>query len=159
MTRTTLVAVVISLVTACSREPARTQPAARAPAPPALSSATPADLVAQIAEADRRGTWREVRQQWEGRRVRWTVTRHRALCQTADACHVAAFPVQRPAPVGWLPVLQLTASEMSALDARCGAGAACELTFEGTLRELVLSPELPTSVQFDDVRIVDVRAS
>jgi hypothetical protein len=159
MTRITALALALSIVTACSRDDARPAPAPRDVAVrPVLTAATQADLAREIEQADRRGTWREVKQRWEGQRLRWTVTRQKALCRSADACNVAAFPVQRPAQVGWLPALELTDAEMAKIAAGCGEHDQCELVVEGTLSELALSAELPTSVRFSDVRVISARS-
>ena len=82
----------VILVAACKGD-GRSQPApTRAPAPmPALEHATQADLVHDIADADRLGTWRELQQRWQGQTLRWTVTRQRALCSSAADCNVAAL--------------------------------------------------------------------
>src|SRR5262245_45869182 len=124
---------------------------------PVLTNATQVDLAKELVEAERRGTWREVRQRWQGQHLRWTVTRQRVLCSSPDACHVAPCPIQRPAQVGWLPALDLSPTEYAKLDAGCGRAAQCELTFEGTLEELTVSGELPTSMQFTNVRVLSAR--
>jgi hypothetical protein len=72
--------------------------------------------------------------------------------------HVAAFPIQRPAQHGWLPALELAPGELAKLDTACAGAERCELTFEGTLKELAVSAELPTSVRFGDVRVVGAHA-
>jgi hypothetical protein len=118
---------------------------------PVPSSATAADLARELDDADRRGTWMEVRQGWTGRRVRWTVTRHRVLCGSADACHVAAFPIERPARHGWLPSLQFAPGGYAALERACAGKDACEITIAGTVTEVVASPELPQAVKLSDV--------
>ena len=158
--RTSVLVVLISGFTAsCGRE-AREIPAARDIAmQPDLSRATQADLGAEIDQAERRGTWREVRQRWEGQRLHWTVTRHHALCSDAIRCNVAAFPIQQPARHGWLPSLSLEPGEYAKIEAACGTAPHCELEFEGTLTRLELSGEHPTSVHFDHVRVVGARKS
>jgi len=128
------------------------------PARPQLARATQADLARELDEAERHGTWNDVQHRWQGLRLRWTVTRHRALCQSADACTVAAFPIQRPAQHGWLPALALSASEYTKLDARCGSAESCEVVFEGTL-SVEMSPELPTNLRFSDVQILSAAAA
>jgi hypothetical protein len=132
---------------------------ATAPARPALDHATQTDLARELDDADRRGTWSEVRARWQGQALRWTVTRHRVLCGSADACHVAAFPVQRPAQRGWLPGLRFAPGEYAKLETACGAAAQCQVTFEGTLGELAVSPDVPTSMRFDGVKIVSAKAT
>ena len=75
----------------------------------------------------------------------------------ANACNVAAFPVQRPAQHGWLPQLRFAPGEFEKLSSICGDAELCELEVEGTLKTLDLSGELPTSVHFDQVRVVGAR--
>jgi hypothetical protein len=126
---------------------------------PTLSDATQADLAREIDDAERRGTWREVKQRWQGQRMTWTVTRQQILCRSASSCNVAAFPIQRPAQHGWLPALDLSPTEFAKLEAQCGNAEQCELTFEGTLADLRLSPELPTNLKFSDVRVIRAHKS
>jgi hypothetical protein len=121
---------------------------------PALEHATQADLAQEIADADRLGTWREVQHRWQGQTLRWTVTRQRVLCGSADDCNVAAFPIQRPAKQGWMPALTFAAGQYDALAQACGSQDACEVTIEGRLSELEVSPELPTKVALSNVRLV-----
>src|ERR1700685_1975699 len=109
---------------------------------PALAHATQTDLARELDDADRRGTWSEVRHRWQGQSLHWTVTRQRSLCRSADACNVAAFPIQRPAHHGWLPGLTFAPGEFAKLDATCGAAEQCELTIEGTLSDLQASPDV-----------------
>jgi hypothetical protein len=152
MTRTHLVVILLA-VSACSEQ--RTKPIERDVAVhPVLTQATQHDLAREVDQAERRGTWREVRQRWQGQRLTWTVTRQRLLCQSASACNVAAFPIQRPAEHGWMPTLEMTPPEYARMAAGCGIADQCEVQFEGTLSDLVLSPDQPTSVRFSDVRVV-----
>ena len=138
-------------VTACGKGD-RTPPAPAAkPAP--LAHASAADLAREIADADRLGTWREVQDRWQGQTVRWTVTRQRLLCRSADDCNVAAFPIQRPAKQGWMPQLSFAPGQYDVLAGACGSQEQCDVTIEGTLSQLDVSPELPTSVQLSNVRI------
>ncbi len=152
MRRIALSLVVCLLVTvalaACGQTPPPPPPG---PAP--LAEASQADLAREIADADRLGTWSGLAGRWQGQRVRWTVTRYRVLCAAADDCHVAAFPIQRPARQGWMPARSFAPGEYAA---RAGQGRAqefCEVTVEATLSKLVVSPELATSVWLSDVRI------
>jgi hypothetical protein len=127
------------------------------PPPPAravLEHATQADLAHDIADADRLGTWRAVRRRWEGQTVRWTVTRQRMLCTTPDDCNIAAFPIQRPAKQGWMPLLSFAPDQFEALTHLCGDQDPCDLTIEATVRELDISSDLPTRVLLSDVRVV-----
>lgn len=124
------------------------------PAPAALVRASAADLAHEIADAARLGTWRDVQHRWQGQHVQWAVIRQRLLCGAADDCNVAAFPIQRPAKQGWMPVLAFAPGQYDALTAACGDRDPCELTIAGTLSSLEVSPELPTRVALANVRIV-----
>ena len=151
MTTRTLALVI--LVAACGRDaqtPVKRDVARR----PDLSRATQAELAIELDQAERRGTWREVRMRWEGQRLHWKVTRHAALCGSEAACNIAAFPVQQHAQHGWLPALSFAPGEYAKLVGRCGDAPACEVEIEGTLSRLELSGELPTSVHFSDVRVL-----
>ncbi len=153
--RTAIVIFLVELC-ACRARDSRDVPASTRSAPkPVLAHATQQDLARELDDADRDGTWPEVRARWQGQRLHWTVTRQRSLCGSVDECHVAAFPITRPAKVGWMPALQLAPGEWAKLAAGCGDAEQCQLEIEGTLAELVVSPELPTSLKFSDVRIVD----
>lgn len=154
----TTAAVVVGAVAGCRGED-RPAPAPTAAAPPALAHATQADLAHDLDVAAERGTWFEVRRRWQGQRLRWTVIRQRLLCASADACHVAAFPVQQAARHGWMPALELAPGQYEALAARCGEAATCEVTIEGTLAELEASDEAPTRMRFEDVRLAGERTA
>jgi len=155
MTRLLALALVFGSFTGCGRDGSRSIPAKRDVAVrPDLSHATQADLATEVDQAERRGTWREVRQRWEGQQLHWTVTRYKALCGSEAACHVAVFPVQRPAQHGWLPELTFAPGEYAKLAASCGDADRCEIEIRGTLGHLDLSGELPTSVHFEHVQLV-----
>jgi hypothetical protein len=141
----------VVVVAACGKADDRTPPTARAPA---LEHATQTDLAHEIADAERLGTWREVQQRWQGQTLRWTVTRHFMLCSSADDCNVAAFPLQRPAKQGWMPLLSFAPGQYDLLATTCGSREQCEVTIEGTLSELEVSPELPTRLRLSNVRLV-----
>ena len=153
--RSTLLLLVLT-VAACRSEDRRSSPS-QIELPPQLTNATQADLARELDDADRRGTWNEVKRRWQGQVLRWTVTRQRVLCRTADACNVAAFPIQRPAPAGWLPALSFAPGQFEALDARCGGNDLCEVTIEGKLEELSVSGELPTNLELTGVTVVGAR--
>ncbi|HEU0037556.1 MAG TPA: hypothetical protein VFQ53_43395 [Kofleriaceae bacterium] len=154
----TLPLLALLLASACRGDDRPPAPAPAAVAPPALADATQTALARDVDDADRRGTWYEVKHKWQGQQVRWTVTRQRVLCASADACHVAAFPIQRPAKQGWLPKLELAPGQYAAIESTCGARAQCEITVEGTLSRLELSAELPTSVTLSNVKLVQTTA-
>lgn len=154
-TRTLILFLLASTLSGCDRHGDRVPSAARVgDAPPALTHATQADLARELADADRRGTWTDVKKRWQGQTLRWTVTRYGALCRDAAACHVAPFPVQRPAKHGWLPALQFAAGEFHKVLEGCGKREPCELEIEGTLSALEVSADLPTSLKFSDVKVV-----
>ena len=155
--RTWAVVLILVASSGCGRDETRKVVKRDVAAKPDLSQATQTDLATEIDQAERRGTWREVRQRWQGQQLHWTVTRHRALCLSATACNVAAFPVQRPAQHGWLPQLTFAPGEFEKLSASCGEADRCELDVEGTLNTLDISGELPTSVHFDHVRVLGAR--
>lgn len=140
-------------IAACSSEERRVAPPAES-APPALAASTQSDLGREIDDADRRGTWIEVKRRWQGQQLRWSVTRPRVLCKTEEMCNVAAFPITRPALHGWMPLIRFAPGEMAKLDAACGSSDPCEFTFDGTLSELNISGELPTRMTFTNVKIV-----
>ena len=148
---------VVATAAACGKADDRTASSSsdsQSPPVQPLEHATAADLAHDIAEADRLGTWRELQHRWQGQTVRWTVTRQRLLCQSADDCNVAAFPIERPARQGWMPQLHFAAGQYDALTAMCGNQQQCDVTVEGTVSQLDVSPELPTSVQLSNVRLV-----
>lgn len=156
--RTAIVIFLLGLC-ACRSRDTSVSPASTKSAPkPVLAHATQMDLARELEDADRKGTWPDVRARWQGQRLHWTVTRQRSLCRSFDACHVAPFAISRPAKVGWLPALQLTASEYQKLERGCGDAEQCSVDFEGTLAVLDVSADLPTSLKFSDVRILRVSA-
>jgi len=153
MTTTRMLLSLLFVTTACSSEDRRV-PAPTPTAPPALAAATQSDLGREIDDADRRGTWIEVKRRWQGQQLRWSVTRHSVLCKTEHACNVAAFPIMRPALHGWMPLVSFAPGEFSKLERACGEAEQCEFTFDGKLEELHLSGEQPTRMRFANVRIV-----
>ncbi|HSK02460.1 MAG TPA: hypothetical protein VK932_14505 [Kofleriaceae bacterium] len=148
---------VVLSVAACRADDRRAAPPPQAGPLPRLASATQADLARELDDADQRGTWNEVKRRWEGQVLRWTVTRQRVLCATAEACNVAAFPIQRPAPAGWLPTLRFAPGQFAALEARCGGKELCEVTIEGKLEKLQVSGEQPTNLELTGVTVIDAR--
>jgi len=146
------------VLAACSAEDRRSPPPA-AKAAPALMKATQADLALELDKAAQNGTWIELRRRWQGQKLRWTVTRQRMLCGSADSCNVAAFPVQRPATHGWMPELSFAPGQYEALAAKCGDAAQCDVTIEGVLVKLEASDDAPTRLRFDHVTIVGDRTA
>ena len=80
---------------------------------PMLQHATQSDLARELDDADRRGTWGDVRYRWQGQELEWTVTRHRVLCRHEHECNVAAFPIAHGAQRGWMPGLTFAPGETS----------------------------------------------
>jgi hypothetical protein len=148
--------VLLAVAASCGKGDDRSSSSSSSTQKPArvLEHSTAADLAREIEEADRLGTWRELQHRWQGQTVRWTVTRQRMLCQSADDCNVAAFPIQRPAKQGWMPQLRFAAGQYDALTAMCGNQEQCDAIIEGTVSQLDVSPDLPTSVQLSNVRLV-----
>jgi hypothetical protein len=142
---------VIIVLAACSAEDRPTPPPAKKA--PSLSHATQADLALELDKAAEQGTWFDLRRRWQGQKLRWTVIRQSMLCGSADACNVAAFPIQRPATHGWMPELTFAPGQYEALAAKCGDVAQCEVTIEGVLAKLEASDDAPTRLRFDDVTI------
>ncbi len=140
----------VLLIAACRSEDRRSPPPPP-PVAPQLAHGTQQDLARELDEAAQRGTWQEVRRRWQGQRLRWSVTRYASLCSTPERCNVAAFPVQRPAQSGWMPLLELAPGQWDALRAACGDRATCDVTIEGTLVELDTSGERATKLRFGDV--------
>ena len=140
--------------TACNADDRRSPPPQHKPASPSLAHATQADLAKDIDDAGRLGTWDDVKSRWQGQALRWTVYWRSALCHSATACNVAAFPVMQAAKDGWMPRLELAPDQLSALQAACHAAEPCAVTIEGTLDKLELSADNPTSVHFKNVRVV-----
>lgn len=140
------------VLSACSAEDRRSPPPAKK-APPSLAHATQADLALELDKAAQNGTWIELRRRWQGQQLRWTVIRQHLLCSAADACNVAAFPIQRPATHGWMPELSFAPGQYEALVAKCGDADPCSVTIEGTLAKLEASDESPTRLRFDHVTI------
>ena len=149
----TLPLLLIAAAAACSAEDRR-EPPPPPKASPSSAHATPADLAKEIDDAGRLGTWDDVRNRWQGQVLRWTVYWRSALCHSATACNVAAFPVMQAAKDGWMPRLELAPDQLSALQTACRAAEPCAVTIEGTLDKLELSADNPTSVHFKNVRVV-----
>jgi hypothetical protein len=161
ITRTSvLIAAVVTLIAGCSRHDTRSAPSERDVAKhPVLGAATQADLARELDQAERRGTWRELKQRWEGQRLHWTVTRQRQLCQSPAACNVAPFAIRQAAQYGWMPALEMTSVQYTKLASACGDAEQCQVELEFTMRELDVSGDLPTSMKFSDVKVIRAHAS
>lgn len=99
----------------------------------------------------------QLRKDWLEHRMRWTVYRIAPLCRSADSCNVLPFDrTGRDAKVvqGWMPRLELGDDDLRAIESRCGDQPRCEIQFEGTVSQLVLSVDQPTSLTFSNVDIV-----
>ena len=155
MSNRTLIAVSLAAALgACRGRTADEESTSRAvSARPALAHASQADLARELDEAERHGTWTELRRRWQGQPLHWKVTRQRLLCLQASACHVAAFPIERPAKHGWMPALQFAPGEFDRLQRACGSQDQCDIEIEGTLSDLEVSAELPTSLRISEVKI------
>jgi hypothetical protein len=151
--RSTLLLLVLT-VAACRNEDRSAAPS-KTESVPQLANATAAQLARELDDAEQRGTWNEVKHRWQGQTLRWTVTRQRMLCKTAEVCNVAPFAIQRPAPAGWLPRLRFAPGQFAALEARCGNKEQCEVTIEGKLEKLQVSGELPTNLELTGVKLVE----
>jgi hypothetical protein len=153
--RSTLLLLVLSTA-ACHSEDKHAG-AAKTEALPQLKDASAAQLARELDDAEQRGTWSDVRRRWQGQTLRWTVTRQKMLCKSAETCNVAAFPVQTGAPAGWLPTLRFAPGQFAALEARCANKEMCDVTIEGKLEKLQVSGELPTNLELTGVKLVDAR--
>ena len=162
--RTTLSILVAAAALAACHKSQRPAPAPRAMAATHALAALPPghasqrDLAHAIDAADQHGTWSDVVRAWQGQHLAWTVTRYRALCGSADACHVAPFDVGKPAQYGWMPELRFAPGAYHQLEATCAHADPCRVRIEGTLGKLVVSPELPTQLRFDGVSVVGAAA-
>ena len=121
---------------------------------PALAHATQTDLARELDDADRRGTWGDVRYRWQGQELEWTVTRHQVLCRTEGLCNVAAFPIAHGAQRGWMPGLTFAPGEFAKLEAACGSNEHCDVVIAGTLAKLDATGDMPTSVRLSNVRLI-----
>lgn len=98
-----------------------------------------------------------LRASWTGKRYRWRVHVIAPLCASRDACNVLPFERGgRDAKIvhGWLPHLVLDDTGFAAIQKRCGSRSMCAIEMEGTLSQLVVDTENPTSLEFRDVRVL-----
>ena len=104
---------------------------------------------------DERG-YRRIARKWDGARVTWTVDVIAALCRTREACYALPFDrlgADRAIVQGWMPRLELDPAGFAALRATCGGKSRCPVTVEATIADLVVSPELPTSLVLAGARL------
>lgn len=148
----------LSVIAACKSEDHRPGPTQDL-TPPALTAATQQDLAMELDLAESRGTWGEVKRRWQGQTLTWKVTRQASLCRSSDACFVAAFPISRPAKRGWLPQLVFAPGQFAMLETACGDKPQCEITVTGYLEKLDVTPEMPTNLRFNNVKLVNRVAS
>jgi hypothetical protein len=169
ITRAITVAALFSILAAAAGctdsndEPRPAAPAAKARTA-ALDSRTQYDLAAALNQVesarDPDGValgYQKIRASWTGRRYRWRVRVIEALCRSRDACNVLPFDRagrDRAVVHGWMPQLLLDDSAFAAIARRCSGVASCEIGIEGTLSELTVDTENPTSLQFRDVRVL-----
>jgi hypothetical protein len=157
---------VVCALSACDRPPSdrvarRATPTTAAPAAPAASplAGSQEQLADDLDAAARELTFdggAALRQRWQGKAVRWTVTRVPALCGGATSCFVQPFANARRSETsaqGWLPRVHFAAGEYERLEATCGGAAVCSVTLEGTIEQLQVSDELPTSIVLGGVRV------
>jgi hypothetical protein len=144
----------LSLVAACSAEDRRSAPpAAVEPVVAPLAKATQADLAQDIDDAEKRGTWGDVKKKWRKQPLTWKVTRREALCRSEEACNVSAFAVEQGAKQGWMPRLTFAAGQFEKLAAACKGQETCEVTIAGRLEKLELNADDPVNVTLADVRL------
>ena len=146
-----------------SEEPRRAAPAAKARTA-ALDARSQYDLAAALSQVESSRDpdsvalgYHKIRTSWTGKRYRWRVRVIEALCRSRDACNVLPFDrAGRDKSVvhGWMPRLLLDDSAFAAIARRCSGVASCEIGIEGTLSELTVDTENPTSLQFRDVRVL-----
>lgn len=170
ITRALTVAALVSIVAgaaACtdsdSQQPRRAAPAAVARTA-ALDSRSQYDLAAALSQVESSRDpdsvalgYQKIRASWTGKRYRWRVRVIDALCRSRDACNVLPFDRagrDRSVVHGWMPRLLLDDSAFAAIARRCSGMASCEIGIEGTLSELTVDTENPTSLQFRDVRVL-----
>lgn len=126
------------------------------------------DLAQEIAGAERlrkdeaEERYGQIRASWLGKRVTWTLDLLPALCRSAGECHALPFDrlgADRAIVQGWMPRLRLDPATFAALQAGCAGRARCPVTVEGTVAELALSTEEPTSLTLAGVRLPAALAS
>ncbi len=108
-------------------------------------------------EPSRARQFDQLRRSWLGKRYRWTVDVIPQLCRRAERCNVVPFErAEGEAKLvhGWLPRLQMGADSFGRLERHCAEKKRCQVAFEGTLSQFVLSTKHLTSLAFSDVEIV-----
>ena len=101
--------------------------------------------------------YHEIRTSWTGKRYRWRVRVIEPLCRSRVACNVLPFDrAGRDKAIvhGWMPQLILDEASFAAIRRTCAGVPSCEIGVEGTLSQLTLDTENPTSLQFRDVNLL-----
>jgi len=101
--------------------------------------------------------YEKIRSAWLNRRYRWRVSVLEPLCRERDACNVLPFDRagrDRKVVHGWMPRLVLDDTAFAAIQRACTGRSSCSIDMEGTLSDLVVDTEQPTSLEFRDVRIL-----
>ncbi|MEZ4359921.1 MAG: hypothetical protein R3B48_07045 [Kofleriaceae bacterium] len=115
-----------------------------------------ADELDAVAKELDPGAAAALQRRWQGKRVRWTVTRVPALCGSAESCYVQPFATARRSETsahGWLPRVALAPGEFARLEEVCAKRSVCSVTLEGVIDRLVVSDEEPTSVHLSLVHV------
>ena len=144
--------------------PRRAAPAAKAPRTAPSDPRTQYDLARALTEVERSRDpeavglgYQKIRSSWIGKRYRWRVRVIEPLCRSRDACNVLPFDRagrDRSMVHGWMPHLILDDAGFAAIQRACQGKPGCEIGIEGTLSQLTLDTENPTSLEFRDVRVL-----
>lgn len=154
---------------ACQKPSEKSEPVSTqaAPAPSVIDPRDQYALASALSDAQRskpdaqEQRYDDVRREFRGKRLSWEVRLSPALCRSREQCVVLPFDhahQKQRIVQGWLPRLELDEKSFADLGRLCSPHAACVFRFEGKLDKLIASPELPTSLSFSDVRIVNARA-
>ena len=146
---------------------AKAAPVAVKKAPAPLSTRTPHDFGAawrQIVEAKQTSVQaarsKELREQWRGKRYRWTGATVAGMCR-GRACPINVFPRKTDPHIRWLggffPKVSLTEDGWDKMRAGCKGLHSCVVTFEGTLAEVVVEPGTPLRLDFENAKVLEAR--
>ncbi|HKE16276.1 MAG TPA: hypothetical protein VKB80_15490 [Kofleriaceae bacterium] len=173
MLRATVLGALMSCaaVTAACRDGAgsteRAASAAPARATAAAASLDPRsqyDLARALAQAEASrdpgglaATYQKIRASWTGKRYHWRVRVLEPLCRSREECNVLPFArAGRDKAIvnGWMPHLVLDDTAFASIRRTCAGKPTCEIDMEGTLSQLSLDTEYPTSLEFSQVRVL-----